>query len=248
MYVESKFESNGWNTNKKHREITGYKNIEHLKKRMRKLGCDFLRTEDVIDLPDQITIPVYVKRPIEYSKLRKDKIVTIDGVELVAETALTELLYLREICSTYNQYKLQAFEDLLNSTTDGMVVFYNFKDELNALLEVCSKCGRLISQVNGSVKDLNSYNKSEHAVVLVQYQSGSMGLNLQKYNRIVYYSPVQWSELFQQSVKRIHRIGQNRTCFYYRFITKNSIEEDIYITLDKLQDYTDELFIQKFTQ
>jgi SNF2 family DNA or RNA helicase len=101
--------------------------------------------------------------------------------------------------------------------------------------------------VNGSNKDLEAYDKSDHAVVLVQYQSGALGLNLQKYNRIIYYSPVQWSELFQQSIKRIHRIGQNRTCFYYRLITKNSIETDIYMTLDKLQDYTDALFIQNFT-
>lgn len=248
MYVEYDRKPNGWNTKKMHREITGYKNVDHLKKRMRMLGCDFLKTEDVIDLPDQITIPIKVKRPTEYNTLRKNKVVIIDGKELVADTALTELLYLREICGSYNKYKLQAFEDLLNSTTDGMVVFYNFTDELYALLEVCGKCGRLVSQVDGSVKDLECYEKSDHAVVLVQYQSGALGLNLQKYNRIVYYSPVQWSELFQQSVKRIHRIGQKRTCFYYRLITDKSIEEDIYITLDKRQDYTDQLFIQKFTQ
>ena len=248
MYVNYTLEPNGWNSKRKHRVINGYKNVEHLKKRMRLLGCDFLRTEDVISLPDQITVPVIVDQPKEYNILRKKKLVTVDGKELVADTALTELLYLREICGSYNHYKLQAFEDLLNSTDDGFVVFYNFTDELYTLLEVCGKCGRLVSQVNGSVKDLESYERSDHAVVLVQYQSGALGLNLQKYNRVIYYSPVQWSELFQQSSKRIHRIGQNKTCFYYRMITKNSIENDIYMTLDKRQDYTDALFIQNYTQ
>lgn len=248
MYVNYTLEPNGWNSNRKHRVINGYKNIEHLKKRMRLLGCDFLRTDDVITLPDQITIPVYVDQPKAYNVLRKKKILEVDGKELVADTALTELLYLREICGSYNHNKLQAFEDLLNSTTDGFVVFYNFTDELYALMGVCGKCGRLISQVNGSVKDLECYERSEHAVVLVQYQSGALGLNLQKYHRVIYYSPVQWSELFQQSSKRIHRIGQNKTCFYYRMITRNSIETDIYMTLDKRQDYTDALFIQNYTQ
>lgn len=248
MYVNYTLEPNGWNSKRKHRVINGYKNVEHLKKRMRLLGCDFLRTEDVISLPDQITVPVIVDQPKEYNILRKKKLVKVDGKELVADTALTELLYLREICGSYNHYKMQAFEDLLNSTDDGFVVFYNFTDELYTLLGVCGKCGRLVSQVNGSVKDLESYEKSDHAVVLVQYQSGALGLNLQKYNRVIYYSPVQWSELFQQSSKRIHRIGQNKTCFYYRMITRNSIENDIYMTLDKRQDYTDALFIQNYTQ
>ena len=248
MYVDYGLVQNGWNDKRKHREINGYKNVDHLKKKMRLMGCDFLKTEDVLHLPEQITIPVIVDKPKEYNVLRKKKIVTVDGIELVADTALTELLYLRKICGAYNRYKLQAFEDLLNSTLDGFVVFYNFNDELNELLSICGKCGRMVSVINGSRKDLEAYDKSDHAVVLVQYQSGALGLNLQKYNRIIYYSPVQWSELFQQSIKRIHRIGQTKTCFYYRMITKDSIESEIYMTLDKLQDYTDALFLQKFTQ
>ena len=35
------------------RMITGYKNEERLKRKMRQYGCHFLKTEDVIDLPDQ---------------------------------------------------------------------------------------------------------------------------------------------------------------------------------------------------
>ena len=50
------------------------------------------------------------------------------------------------------------------------------------------------------------------------------------------------SELFEQSKKRIHRIGQNQNCFYYIMICKNSIEEAIYETLQKRKDFNDELF------
>ena len=34
--------------------ITGYKNEERLKKKMRDHGCHFLKTDEVFDLPDQI--------------------------------------------------------------------------------------------------------------------------------------------------------------------------------------------------
>ena len=49
-------------------------------------------------------------------------------------------------------------------------------------------------------------------------------------------------ELFEQSKKRIHRIGQKNTCMYYYLITENSIEEKIFETLKQRRDYTDELF------
>jgi SNF2 family DNA or RNA helicase len=69
-----------------------------------------------------------------------------------------------------------------------------------------------------------------------------MGLNLQKANRIVYYTPPLSSELFEQSKKRIHRIGQNRTCFYYYLTCRSSVEERIYAVLAMRRDYTEELF------
>ena len=69
-----------------------------------------------------------------------------------------------------------------------------------------------------------------------------MGLNLQKANRIIYFTLTDKSELFEQSKKRIHRIGQSQTCFYHLLICKNSVEEDILRTLEMRQDYTDELF------
>jgi SNF2 family DNA or RNA helicase len=76
----------------------------------------------------------------------------------------------------------------------------------------------------------------------VQYQAGAMGLNLQKANKIIYFSLPLQSELFEQSKKRIHRIGQKKTCFYWYLITENSIEEQIYQTLKERRDYTNKLF------
>jgi SNF2 family DNA or RNA helicase len=60
------------------------------------------------------------------------------------------------------------------------------------------------------------YDEYNNTVTLIQYQAGSMGLNLQKANKIVYFTPTLSSELFEQSKKRIHRIGQDQTCFYYK--------------------------------
>ncbi len=69
-----------------------------------------------------------------------------------------------------------------------------------------------------------------------------MGLNLQKANHMIYFSLTDKSELFEQSKKRIHRIGQENPCFYYLMICSNTVEEDVMKALETRRDYTDELF------
>ena len=49
-----------------------------------------------------------------------------------------------------------------------------------------------------------------------------------------------------QMLKRIHRIGQTRPCFYYLLSVKGSVEEDIYRALEKKEDYTLDLFKQDY--
>ena len=242
QYVISHLESLGWDQSRKFRVIDGYKNVEHLKKTMRQLGCDFLKTTDVIDLPDQMFMPVRVPTSKEYKKFSKSKLVTVDGVELVGDNTLTDLLCLRKLCGMFSTEKKQAFSDILDSTEDGLIVFYNFDQELNELKAIAADHGRPISEVNGHVKDLRAYDTTDNAVVFAQYQAGAMGLNLQRYNKIIYYSPPLSSELYEQSKKRIHRIGQKGTCYYYNLTVTGSIEERIYSTLAMRRDYTNDLF------
>ena len=154
------------------------------------------------------------------------------------------MLYARMMCSTYNKYKLDAFKDLIESTDDRLIVFYNFTDELEVLKKAIEK--RPFSVVNGSERDLSDYENVDNSITFVQYQAGAMGLNLQKANKIIYYSLPLSSELYEQSKKRIHRINQTRPCFYYLLLAENSIEERIKNTLDKRNDYTQELFEKEF--
>lgn len=219
-----------------------YKNIERLKSKMREHGAVFMKTEEVIDLPEQIFTKVQVKAPKEYWKFLKDCIVTVDGTELVGDTSLTKLLYSRQLCSQYNQNKLDSFRDLVESTQDRLIVFYNFNEELWQLKKICQELGRPTSEVNGHVKDLTAYEQESNSIILCQYQSASKGLNLQKCNRIIYFSLCLSSEDFEQSKKRIHRIGQNKTCFYYLMTCKGTVEEQILQTLEERKDFTDELF------
>lgn len=46
--------------------VDGYKNVDRLKRKMREYGCHFLKTDEVIDLPDQIFTEVKVPVSIPY--------------------------------------------------------------------------------------------------------------------------------------------------------------------------------------
>lgn len=222
--------------------VRGYKNVDRLKQKMREYGCRFLKTEDVFDLPKQNFNEVKVGTTKAYRKFRKDCIVSVDNTELVGDTTLTKMLYERQLCGHYNKAKLEALKDLLQSSDDRIIVFYNFNDELYKIEDICIKLDKPMSIVNGQTKDLSCYEEYNNSVTLIQYQAGAMGLNLQKANKIVYFTPTLSSELFEQSKKRTHRIGQERLCFYYQLICKASIEEKIYATLAMRKDYTEALF------
>lgn len=241
-----------------------YKNVDRLKLKMREHGAIFMKTEECFDLPEQNFITVNCASSKEYKKFKKDSIITIDTlnlcefkddsdfhgddvtprVELIGDTTLTKMMYLRMLCGQYSKDKLEAFKDLVESTNDRLIVFYNFNEELNQLKKIAESLERPTSEVNGHVKDLDAYEREENSITFVQYQAGAMGLNLQKANKIIYFTPTNKCEDWMQSLKRVHRINQTRPCFYYQMMCENSIEEDIYKALRKGVDYTDELFVE----
>lgn len=222
------------------RVVDGYKNVDRLKRKLREYGAVFMKSDEVFDLPEQIDSNIYVAVTKEYRKFHKDSILKYDDIEFIGDTTLSKMLFERMLCGYANDEKLKALRDLLESTDDRVIIFYNFNSELDKLKEICSD--RPVSIINGNTKDLSAYEKSENSVTLIQYQAGAMGLNLQKANKIVYFTLPLSSELFEQSKKRVHRIGQEKPCFYYYMICRNSIEEKIYRTLEMRRDYTERLF------
>ena len=238
--------------------VRGYKNVNRLKAKLAEHGAVFMKSDEAFDLPEQVEVPIMVPTSKEYRRFLKDDLVTVKqlnpnisggetGVEkeLIGDTTLTKRLYERMLCGQYSKDKLQAFEDLIFSTNDRLIVFYNFNEELSLLQQIALKKTANISVVNGSRKDLQAYSLCDDSITFVQYQAGAMGLNLQLANKVVYFTPTDKSELFEQSKKRIHRIGQKKTCFYYYLLCRNSVELSVMATLKMRKDYTDELFEQE---
>lgn len=247
--------------------IIGYKNVNHLKKKLAEYGAVFMKTEEVLELPEQIEQKIMFTPTKEYRYFIKNSYLLLDTlnlvqhsgifesdfegtettptVELVGDNSLTKMLYARQLCGQYHKEKLQGLRDLVESTEDRMIIFYNFTEELRQMQNHLKELNRPFSVLNGSEKDLTAYENCPDSITFIQYQAGAMGGNFQKANKIVYYTlPLGKGscDLWEQSKKRIHRIGQGKTCFYYYLLVKGSIEEKNLESLKVGKDYTDELF------
>ena len=222
-----------------------YKNVERLKQKFREHGAVFMKTDEVFDLPGQTFTTVTVPASKEYRKFIKTGYVQMpDGCELIGDQVFTKRLYARQLCGMYSKAKLEACRELIQSTKDRVIVFYNFTAELIELEAIMHDLGKPFSLITGACKRLDEYEQYDNSVTLIQYQAGAMGLNLQKANKVIYFSLPERSDLFEQSKARIHRIGQDRPCFYWIMTCKGSVEEDIYNALLQRKDYTDELFVE----
>lgn len=245
------------------KRITGYKNVDRLKNKLAEHGAVFMTTDDAgIDLPEKNMIQVKTRPSPLYWQFWRERVVSINSEtlqkfeldsdfwgsnesyerELIGDTSLTRRLYARQLCGLYNPYRHEAFRDLVNSTEDRLIVFYNFTEEMERMKRIVQGMNRPVSILSGEVKDLGAYNFHSNSVTFIQYQAGAMGGNFQKANKIIYFSlPESW-ELWEQSQKRIHRMGQERPCFYYLLICPGTVEEDILTTLQQRKNYNDELF------
>lgn len=226
--------------------IVGYKNVEHLKKKLAQYGAVFMKTSEVLDLPEQIEQKIMFKVTKEYKFFIKNSYLLIDDdTELVGDNNLTKTLYARQLCGQYHKEKLEGFRDLVQSTEDRLIVFYNFTAEYEAMKAIAEELERPVSVVRGGEDDRTAYEESDNSITFIQYQAGAMGGNFQKANKVIYFTlPLGKGscDLWEQSKKRIHRIGQNNTCFYYYLLVKGSIEEKNLAALQEGKELTDELF------
>lgn len=262
-YVETQWVENG--SGFKQEVIVGYKHVGHLKKKLAEYGAIFMKTSEVLNLPEQIEQKIMVKVTKEYKFFIKNGYLLLDTlnltqfhddsdyygtdvtprVELVGDNSLTKTLYARQLCGQYHKEKLEAFKDLVQSTEDRLIVFYNFTAELDAMKKIAEQLERPVSEVSGNRKDLAAYEFHNDSITFIQYQAGAMGGNFQKANKIIYFTlPLGKGscDLWGQSKKRIHRIGQDKTCFYYYLLVKGSIEEKNLAALQEGKELTDELF------
>jgi SNF2 family DNA or RNA helicase len=76
-------------------------------------------------------------------------------------------------------------------------------------------------------------------ILLVSLKAGGLGLNLTAASRVIHYDLWYNPAVENQATDRAFRIGQQRTVFVHRFITKNSFEEKIDAMISSKKELAD---------
>lgn len=214
--------------------------------------------KDCLDLPEKLPDEIYdieLKIKPIYKELRDKS--AIKSLGLVAENPLTKMLRMRQLASGYvvddfgetHRFpceKETVLEEFLEGFDKKLVIFAEFRESIDNITKVVKKAGLSYVIQDGRQKDKNIWQKFQAddsiRVIICQYQSASMGIDLFASDTILYYEPTVSTNLLEQSRDRIHRIGQSEKCSYIHFLTTGSIEPEIYKRLAAFSDFHEKQF------
>jgi SNF2 family DNA or RNA helicase len=165
-----------------------------------------------------------------------------DGQLLDSAPALAHALR-----QTLTKNKLANLSDLISDSHENIVVFYTYKSERAALLDLLAKKHKdtKVYRQDGDVHNVptkENWGGVNNSVTLAQYQSGSTGIELTYANITVFYSPTYSYSDYVQSIGRTHRNGQTDKTIFYNFITNDTIEFDIQACLSAKQQFVVKLW------
>lgn len=221
--------------------------------------------KDVLSsLPDKIEKVMYVEmdekhrefyeeRRKYYSTLIKKKIEE-SGISKTRFFVLQALGELRQIATApeaktdgaiISSKQELLVENILDAVSNDhrVLIFTNY---LSVVDNICAKLDEY------GIKNLSMTGKSsnrkeiveefqqnrDYKVLVMTLKTGGVGLNLTSADMVFIYDPWWNKSAEMQAVDRAHRMGQDKTVFSYKFITRNSIEEKILM----LQQKKSELF------
>lgn len=203
--------------------------------------CVSMKAADYLAMPERIDNRVEVMMSQAelkvYRQLEKEKILELSGDNVVvaptAAAIANKLLQLANGCVYDNsgqivrihERKLDALEEILDCNQEPVLVFYNFKHDLEALQE---RFKELHPRILDSSRDIEEWNDGRIRLLLAHPASVGHGLNIQAGGHIIVWYGLTWSlELYQQANARLYRQGQRHAVIIHHLITRGSIDEDV---------------------
>lgn len=137
--------------------------------------------------------------------------------------------------------KIRLLDELLreirNNTGDKVVLVSNYTATLDLMQALLSSLNISFRRLDGSVTGtkrqsmVDEFNRASQTACfafLLSAKAGGMGINLIGGNRLVLFD-VDWNPAVEdQAMARIHREGQKKPCYIYRFLIKGGLEERIW--------------------
>jgi len=194
--------------------------------------------------PDQRLV---YKEILERSRRRIADMVSTQGFNRSRMEILTTLLKLRQICCHLDLLKLDGvkaqqpsakldlFLELVDEAIDGghrILVFSQFVTMLHILRDRLEERGIAYCYLDGSTKDrmeqVHRFNTDRGIpIFLISLKAGGTGLNLTGADMVIHYDPWWNPAVEAQATDRAYRIGQKRTVYSVKLITKGTVEEKV---------------------
>ncbi|KAI8324130.1 hypothetical protein GQ54DRAFT_84019, partial [Martensiomyces pterosporus] len=134
--------------------------------------------------------------------------------------------------------KMVLLDKLLAKLKNGghrVLIFSQMVRMLDILADYMALRGYAYQRLDGSVpsevrkRSIEHYNApgSPDFVFLLSTRAGGLGINLETADTVILYDSDFNPQADMQAMARAHRIGQKKQVAVYRFVSKNTIEEDI---------------------
>ena len=246
------------------KKIIGYKDTTYLDSLINKYARYYERKIDDDLIPSEIVIPFELDK--NYNKIARTRVYEDISLDKVS----SKRLGLKSLCSgtimgkalvdpngnldrlyQLNTYKLDWVKSFLEDFKERVVIFYAFDHQRDQLYEMITKLKRPCARYCADYKEEDIFNKNDNAVVLVQYKSGSTGIDWLKQSYVcIFYCLCDSYIDFYQAKGRINRVGQTKKPLYYILVTKgkNSADELNYNALKNKQDFNDDWFENNFKE
>jgi SNF2 family DNA or RNA helicase len=216
--------------------------------------CDVVSKEDAVDLPDQVheirKVKLNKNEQAAYDTFRRDFCLRFADEEVLATTALTELMKARQLTSGFcygregaysiGYSKLKELKSLLEEIgSKPVIIWCNFQQEVELLLREIPDALALWGGTDDRAAVIKQFKEGTASCLIANPQSAAHGLTFVNASNAVYYSMTYSYELLKQSQDRIHRIGQKKKCTYYYLLADGTIDEVIYKAVQEKKDLSE---------
>ena len=207
--------------------------------------CISMSADDYLTMPKRIdnVIPVQLSdQEMEtYNRMEQEQLLVLEDeddavVALNAAAVMTKLLQIAN-GSVYtaghdvlriHDAKLEALEEIIDTTGEPVLVFYSYKHDLEAIQKKI-KGARILEGPD----DIADWNDGKVQVLLAHPASVGYGLNLQDGGHVIVWYGLTWSlELYQQANARLYRQGQEKPVIIHHLIASGTVDEEV---MDALQ-------------
>lgn len=210
--------------------------------------CISMKSRDYLDLPEtifrKIKIHLSPKEKERYDTFEREKVLELleneDEITAVNAAALSgKLLQFangaiydeQKVYHEIHQAKLNAIEEIVDTATSPVLIFYWFKHDLERLE---AKLARFKPEHINTPGNIKRWNEGKINVLFAHPASAGHGLNLQfGGNTIIWFSQTWSLEITQQANARLNRPGQVNTVVINNLIVVGTMDEYVMKARDR---------------